>query len=209
MTSNSTRAESRLICSWMWEVSETAACLACVWVAGMVEEEKAPVGHSWCAAVQTLYLQLSYLTAGWNSLWLKTRQNPRRTYFILAAFCSCPFGSNMSVCFSCCVAHPSSYLFDCSLLPLLLSATSMHAREHFPLFGLLVHVFSSLCALWNQQIMFTRPGLPAPGEQAASSSPITLHPGWQSVIHARRMSCVCDWMLTAMHTKLFVPSFSS
>lgn len=49
MTSNRAGAQSRLICSWMWEAVETVACLACVCVAEVVEGWRRR-GYQWATA---------------------------------------------------------------------------------------------------------------------------------------------------------------
>lgn len=84
-----------------------------------------------------------------------------------------------------------------------------------------MYVFSHVCisslsaALWNQLCVFTLPGLPAPGEQAACSHSVTWHAGWQTPVMAMRPArllhdfadiiCTARW---CAHTILFVWSLS-
>lgn len=57
-------------------------------------------------------------------------------------------------------------------------------------------ILSHCCALWNQLCVFTLPGLPAPGEQLASSNLVISNPLWQAPITARRTACLPHYLQT-------------
>lgn len=63
MTSNKAGTQSGLICSWMREARETAACLACVWVTELVRDG----GWEGTSGPQLVYHSLSLLPAAITS----------------------------------------------------------------------------------------------------------------------------------------------
>lgn len=173
-TSNGAGAESpahlQLNVGGGWDSGLFSMCL-CFRGCGGMEEEKAPVGHSWCATVWTFYLLLSYWQGGLPD-WALSSAHAQ----ILASYLDFPCLLFLSIR---CVHLCSSFWLQLVSFSFCLTPYSyVHAcqcRSCSSVLFFVYHPVSSLSnALWNQLCVLTLPGLPAPGKQAAPSHHIHL-----------------------------------